>query len=47
MLVRDTLVSMDGLNQEPLADEGLEFADSGSETDDSGLVDLVGPSQSQ
>lgn len=27
--------------KEPLADDGMEFFDSGSESDDSGLADLI------
>ena len=40
-LMKDHLRQMSPLPKEPLPDEGLEFFDSGSESDDSGLENLV------
>jgi hypothetical protein len=39
--MKDHLRQMSPLPKEPLPDEGLEFFDSGSESDDSGLENLV------
>jgi hypothetical protein len=40
-LVRDHLRTASN-EQEPITDQGLSFFDSGSESDDSGLGDLIG-----
>ena len=42
--MRDYLRTAASNEQEPISDQGLSFLDSGSESDDSGLGELIGDS---